>query len=68
MLITMTKQIELVEIVDNGDGTQSLIAECNGYENGVCLEITCQDVGCYASDFAFVRAIFYLACLTLQVH
>ena len=35
MLITMTKQIELVEIVDNGDGTQSLIAECNGYENGV---------------------------------
>lgn len=31
----MNKIIELVEIVNNGDGTQSMIAECNGYENGV---------------------------------
>lgn len=31
----MNKLIELFDIVDNGNGTQSLIAECNGYENGV---------------------------------
>ncbi len=31
----MNKLIELFEKVNNGNGTQSLIAECNGYENGV---------------------------------
>ena len=31
----MTKVIELFEKINNGDGTISLIAECNGYENGV---------------------------------
>jgi hypothetical protein len=31
----MNKVIELFEKVNNGDGTQSLIAECNGYENNV---------------------------------
>ena len=31
----MIKLIELFEKVDNGDGTQSLIAECNGYVDGV---------------------------------
>jgi hypothetical protein len=31
----MNKIIELVEKVNNGDGTQSLIAECNGYEGDV---------------------------------
>ncbi len=31
----MVKLIELVEKVDNGDGTQSLIAECNGYGGDV---------------------------------
>jgi hypothetical protein len=35
MLNNMNKIIELVEKVDNGDGTRSLIAECNGYENNV---------------------------------
>lgn len=30
----MVKLIELVEKIDNGDGTQSLIAECNGYGDG----------------------------------
>ncbi len=28
----MTKLIELKEKVNNGDGTVSMIAECNGYE------------------------------------
>lgn len=31
----MTKIIELVEKVNNGDGTRSMIAECNSYQNGV---------------------------------
>lgn len=31
----MIKLIELFDKVDNGDGTQSLIAECNGYVDGV---------------------------------
>lgn len=31
----MNKVIEIVDKVNNGDGTQSMIAECNGYENGI---------------------------------
>ena len=33
----MNKTIELFEKVNRGDGTQSLIAECNGYENGIMV-------------------------------
>lgn len=33
----MIKLIDLFEKIDNGDGTQSLIAECNGYVDGVIL-------------------------------
>lgn len=31
----MVKSIDLVQIVDNGNGTQTLIAECNVYEDNV---------------------------------
>jgi hypothetical protein len=30
----MEKLIEIVQLVDNGNGTQSIIAECNGYVDG----------------------------------
>lgn len=33
----MIKIIELVEKVNNGDGTLSLIAECNAYDNDILV-------------------------------
>lgn len=33
----MNKVIEIFEKVNNGDGTQSLIAECNEYDNDILI-------------------------------
>ena len=56
----MNKIIELVEKVNNGDGTQSLIAECNGYENGVIVAQFSRSPFTFSEDLSDADIIDFL--------